>query len=150
MSYLHETWSKWVTHKVIILAKFHENRAKIVELLPIANFLMCAIFFDSDISKNQVFLFYTFLQGLKLILGYHDYCNWWLEFKYGCEYLRMCDLWYILYNACIVNLINVVENFPFWISLKYSYFPDFIKIFKLGMNYHYIICLLQFGQWIKA
>ena len=44
LSNLHETWSKWVPYEVIILTKFHEIRAKIVELLLIANFGMCPVF----------------------------------------------------------------------------------------------------------
>ena len=39
-----------VNHVVIILAKFHENRAKIVELLPTANFFMCAVFLNQSLS----------------------------------------------------------------------------------------------------
>ena len=45
---LHETWSKLVPHELIILTKFHKDRAKIVDFLLIANFGMCAVFFYSD------------------------------------------------------------------------------------------------------
>ena len=52
MPYPHETWSKSLTHEVINLTKFHEDRAKIVEFLLIANFGMCAVFFYSDFKTR--------------------------------------------------------------------------------------------------
>ena len=44
LPYLHETWTKLVAHELVILTKFHEDKAKIDELLKIANFGMCAVF----------------------------------------------------------------------------------------------------------
>ena len=43
-TFFHETWSKLVPHELVILTKFHEDKAKIDELLKIANFGMCALF----------------------------------------------------------------------------------------------------------
>ena len=50
LSNCHETWSKSLPHEVLILTKFHKDWAKIVELLVMANFVMCAVFIDSDFS----------------------------------------------------------------------------------------------------
>ena len=44
LPYLHETWTKLVAHELVILTKFHKDKAKIDELLPTANFGMCALF----------------------------------------------------------------------------------------------------------
>ena len=43
---LYETWSRLTPHELIILTKFHEDWAKIVELLLIANFGMCPVFYE--------------------------------------------------------------------------------------------------------
>ena len=52
LPYLYETWTKLVPHELVILTKFHKDKAKIDELLLTANFGMCALFlfflFDSD------------------------------------------------------------------------------------------------------
>ena len=45
LPYLHETWTKLETHELVILTKFHKDKAKIDELLLTANFGMCALFF---------------------------------------------------------------------------------------------------------
>ena len=44
LPYLHETWTKLVAHELVILTKFHKDKAKIDELLLTANFGMCALF----------------------------------------------------------------------------------------------------------
>tara|TARA_Y100001956_G_scaffold65575_1_gene66629 strand:- start:58 stop:282 length:225 start_codon:yes stop_codon:yes gene_type:complete len=44
LPYLYETWTKLVPHELVILTKFHKDKAKIDELLKIANFGMCAVF----------------------------------------------------------------------------------------------------------
>ena len=43
---LYETWSRLSPHELIILTKFHEDWAKIVKLLLIANFGMCPVFYE--------------------------------------------------------------------------------------------------------
>ena len=53
LPYLNETWAKLIAHELVILTKFHKDKAKIDELLLTANFGMCALFlfffkFDSD------------------------------------------------------------------------------------------------------
>ena len=50
MSNPHETWWKKLTYEAITIPKFHENCAKIVDLLLIAKFWMCADFFYSDLT----------------------------------------------------------------------------------------------------
>ena len=47
--YLRETWSNRVPHGLKILTKFHEDRAKNVDLLLKAHFLMCAIFLNQSL-----------------------------------------------------------------------------------------------------
>ena len=37
---------------MIIFTKFHEDRTKIVDFLLIANFLVCAVFYSPDFTKN--------------------------------------------------------------------------------------------------
>ena len=43
---------------LLILTKFYEDRTKTVELLLIANFRMCAVFYDSDFrfSTNNAYV----------------------------------------------------------------------------------------------
>ena len=46
----HQTWAILRTHEVVILTKFHEDRAKIVDFLLIANFWASTIFYCSHFS----------------------------------------------------------------------------------------------------
>ena len=53
------------THDVIILTKFHEQRAKIVDLLLMVNLGMCAVFFYS------VFMYPAGYHNLREFFGFH-------------------------------------------------------------------------------
>ena len=55
LPYLYETWTKLVPHELVILTKFHKDKAKIDELLLTANFGMCALFcfFFLDLTQTQ-------------------------------------------------------------------------------------------------
>ena len=48
LPYLYETWTKLVPHELVILTKFHKDKAKIDELLLTANFFCFFFRFDSD------------------------------------------------------------------------------------------------------
>ena len=48
LCYLHETLWKWLTCEMIFFTKFHDDRTKSVDLLLVANFWTCLIFFDPD------------------------------------------------------------------------------------------------------
>ena len=41
---------KIIDHEVLILIKFHEDRAKIVDLLLIVNFFMCAVLLNQSLG----------------------------------------------------------------------------------------------------
>ena len=48
----YETWWKWWPLEVIFFTKFHEERMKIVDFLPMVNFWICPVFCCSDFSKT--------------------------------------------------------------------------------------------------
>ena len=51
--YSHETWSKWSTHELITLTKFHEDTTKIIDFLLTATFELCPIFYASPSMLPQ-------------------------------------------------------------------------------------------------
>ena len=57
LSNLHETWSKYLAHEIIILTKFHEDWIKNVDFLLMANFCESPIFFTHSLypaSKETI------------------------------------------------------------------------------------------------
>ena len=45
LSYPHKTWLRYLTHDVIKITKFHEDRTKDVDFLLMVIFLTCLVFF---------------------------------------------------------------------------------------------------------
>jgi len=95
---------------VTIFTKFHEHRAKILELLLMANFEMCALFIeDYVVFQNLLFRFIIFLQ----------YFMTWSSSRLGNYILKAHKIWLHSWheNGCQINCTHNFQNFQ---PLRYT------------------------------